>query len=208
MMLRSTLASGAALCAATLQSAAHAQMPPMVNTTVTGFATTMSGPGPETTLSYTFTGSPTMGMAIGSTPLGAGGFGAIAGNTGSGDLMYTELVIGTNGTPGSTTVQSATISWTVTFSTSMQFMMFYELTPFTGTWTHNSSVLSVGDIFAAGSHTFLWTLDAPQAANFGDRATMGLVFAPGGGGGGGVPLPGAAGLAAAGLAGLSRRRRR
>lgn len=69
-----------------------------------------------------------------------------------------------------------------------------------GSWLINGVSLADGQTIAAGTYTFSWSYSG--TASF---MVNGLGFhAPAGG----VPLPGAAGLAACGLLGITRRRRR
>ena len=105
------------------------------------------------------------------------------------------------------TTSSAVLTFSVTVtraSTFFDLSAFEPMAPVTS-WTANSNALSNGDVLAAGTYTF-----SGSGTWSGNSQSMGygffLGFIPGGGGG--VPLPGAAGLAACGLVGLSRRRRR
>jgi hypothetical protein len=67
-------------------------------------------------------------------------------------------------------------------------------------WLVNGNLLADGDLVGAGTHTFTY-----GESHTGSFLFVGLTFTPGGGG---VPLPGAAGLAACGLLAVGRRRRR
>ena len=73
-----------------------------------------------------------------------------------------------------------------------------------GIWTANTAAINAGDFFASGSTVrFAFT----KSWNSGENGiSEGISFI--GQGASAVPLPGAAGLAACGLVGLSRRRRR
>ena len=108
------------------------------------------------------------------------------------------------------TTSSAVLTFSVTFTRAATFFDLSAFVPPTAmppvtSWTANSNALSNGDVLAAGTYTFsgsgTWSGNSPSLG-YG----FFLGFSPGGGGG--VPLPGAAGLAACGLVGLSRRRRR
>jgi MprA protease rhombosortase-interaction domain-containing protein len=75
------------------------------------------------------------------------------------------------------------------------------MTPFGG----SAGSIATGDFFADGRYNLVWDYTEPnQTAG----AAVGFLFTEATGGGGAVPLPGAAGLAAIGLVGLARRRRR
>lgn len=79
-----------------------------------------------------------------------------------------------------------------------------------GSWNSLAGTGQFSNTFAAGTYTFLVEFynngGGPQGAT--QLAGTWSFVSSGGGGGGGVPLPGSAGLAACGLLGLSRRRRR
>jgi hypothetical protein len=78
-----------------------------------------------------------------------------------------------------------------------------------GDWNFISSTGQFSNTFAAGTYTFLVEFYNSGGGGLGATQLAGTwSFASSGGGGGGVPLPGAAGLAACGLLGLARRRRR
>jgi hypothetical protein len=76
-------------------------------------------------------------------------------------------------------------------------------------WTMDGNAISVGDYIAAGIHTFSVSMTVDNFGGLGPvNAWTYAEFYFHSSAGGAVPLPGAAGLAACGLLGLSRRRRR
>ena len=97
-------------------------------------------------------------------------------------------------------------SFTLTFASAVTFTDYGVLYGgFNSTaWTVGGSAVSDGQQFAAGTYTFDYSFLYSGAST--QIYMIGALFnkAPAGG----VPLPGAAGLAACGLVGLSRRRRR
>jgi hypothetical protein len=205
---RSTLAAGAVLCAVSLQSAAEAGGPPPMSYTSVGSASaSFTGDSPATTVSYSFTGGPTNALSVTSTPANQysasvrlNGFRTL----GIVDLIGAELSVGDGLSLIGPTVTGGTMSWTVTFSSSVG--VYGSTDELIGSWTLNSAVVSIGDIFAAGTYTFQWTLSGTQAVAYSQDYQVYLAFMSAGPGA--VPLPGAAGLAAVGLVGLARRRRR
>ena len=81
--------------------------------------------------------------------------------------------------------------------------------PTANDWNWISATGQFTNTFAAGTYTFVVEFYNFGGGPTGATALSGTwAFQQAGGGGGGVPLPGAAGLAACGLACLSRRRRR
>jgi hypothetical protein len=207
MRHRSVLAAGAVLCAVSLQSAAEAGGPPPMSFTSVGSASaSFTGNSSATTASYNFTSGPTNYLNVSSNPanqyaasvqmFGYGGKG--------GDVIGAKLFVGDAQGLIDDTVTGGTMSWTVTFSSSVGF--YGGVNELTGSWTLNSAAVSIGDIFAAGTYTFQWTLSGTQAVSYNQGYNVYLVFVQVGPGA--VPLPGAAGLAAIGLVGLARRRRR
>jgi MYXO-CTERM domain-containing protein len=102
------------------------------------------------------------------------------------------------------------MTWDVTFNSSLGGVEFSFTSIIAGTETltvtplgGSSSNLTVGDYLANGRYTFQWDFTETSATT---GVAKSLFFKESGGTA--VPLPGAAGLAAVGLAGLSRRRRR
>jgi hypothetical protein len=79
-----------------------------------------------------------------------------------------------------------------------------------GSWNSLGAAGQFTNTFAAGTYTFVVEFFNNGGGPTGLTQLAGTwsFASSGGGGGGGVPLPGAAGLAACGLVGLSRRRRR
>jgi len=126
------------------------------------------------------------------------------------NFVWDELSMTWFNNPGSSF--SVRFEWDATFSSvaggvtlAMNFMNGYgtlTVKPLGG----SVAGLAEGDILANGRYTFAWevaeTIPYPGVSN-GIRFIEASVA-----GGGAVPLPGAAGLAAIGLVGLSRRRRR
>ena len=105
---------------------------------------------------------------------------------------------------------SVRFEWDITFSSTTggvnvgwsESLGTTTMTPFGG----SAGSIADGDYLANGRYTLTWDFTEP---NLTSGAGASFAFVQGtGGGGGAVPLPGAAGLAAIGLVGLSRRRRR
>lgn len=211
MSRRSTIAVGPALLSTALSSTALAGTLPSLNHTL------MNG------MFCSFTGHPYFAAEFDTTTtqsgLSAGYFGhsnfvnlstafvqARAYSSGSEDLFRVVYRTGNGGgllPPPSLT--NGTISWTVTFATAVEVTSMSGELP--GSWMWGSTPIALGQIFTAGQHTFGWSLSPGGAwPNFGTDYAMQLgvtaAASPA------IPLPGAAGLAAAGLVGLTRRRRR
>lgn len=113
----------------------------------------------------------------------------------------------TGGVANSYTVQ---MNWDVTFNSTLGGVMLdiqtlsagsLSVTPLGG----SSSAFNQGDILGNGRYTFTWDFVETSPAT---GVTQFLLFSEAAPPSTGVPLPGAAGLAAAGLVSLSRRRRR
>jgi hypothetical protein len=208
---RSTIAVGPALLSTALSSTALAgSLPPLNQTLMNGvfcyfkghhyfaaeFDTTMSQSG----LSQNYySGSNFVNVNTGSVS-------ARAYSAGSEDLLRVVYRTGNaDGLLPPPSLTHGTISWTVTFATAVEVTSMSGELP--GTWLWGSSPIALGQVFAAGQHTFGWSLDPSGAwPNFGTNYAMQLgvtaAASPG------VPLPGAAALAAVGLMGIGRRRRR
>lgn len=113
----------------------------------------------------------------------------------------------TGGVANSYTVQ---MTWDVTFNSTLGGVIMdleslaigsLSVTPLGG----SSSDYNVGDVLSNGRYTFTWDYVETSPAT---GVSQFLFFLPSAPPSPGVPLPGAAGLAAVGLAGLPRRRRR
>lgn len=190
------LALGAALLGCSLAST-EALGQGMVYTTVNSFTVTMAAgsasvtytlPGPTTGFAYNYSSAGTLGQAAGY-------------RNGSYDVIACGLGI----TPGST---SASFIGTVslTFSQDMTFSDFiFRLAGISSGWLYGGSAVNDGDLFVASGSPYVFTINysytgtsRPSFASFvGFQAATSA-----------VPLPGAAALAAGGLLGLTRRRRR
>lgn len=210
MSRRSTIAAGSALLSTALASTALAgTLVPMSDTLANGVFCYFKGHASfsqefDTTLSQSGLSQSYL-LAHHFTNVYTGSIVARAYSAGSEDLMRVMYRTGNASPllpPPSLTV--GTISWTVTFATAVEVTSMSGDLP--GTWLWGSSPIALGDVFAAGQHTFGWSLDPSGAwPNFGTDYDFqfGVAAVTGA-----VPLPGAAGLAAAGLVGLARRRRR
>ncbi len=127
------------------------------------------------------------------------------GGIGSFDKLYMDWRA-----PGGFGTFDFQMTWDVTFNSSqgggvklaIDFMGFGSLsaTPNGG----SAAALAMGDFLANGQYTisWAWSESTPRAG------VTGQLWFSEAASSGGVPLPGAAGLAAAGLVGLSRRRKR
>jgi len=204
MPSRSALTVGAALLAVGLPSVAHAGgFPSMLHTTVDAMSANFSGQF-ESTTSYAFNGPSTAYLQGDNyTHAYAASVSVGAFHSNPFDVLACNFNVGNGAGLASSSLSTATLSWTVTFAAGMRVG---EITSeLLGTWTVNSAALSVGDLFAAGSYTFVWTLAGPESVDWDTTYGLAIAFERSGGA---VPLPGAAGLAAVGLVGLARRRRR
>ena len=210
MSRRSTIAVGPALLSTALASTAlGGGSPPMSQTLVDGvfcyfkghpyfaaeFDTTMSQSG--LSQNY-FQASNFTNSYVGSVTARAYG-------AGSEDLLRAVYRTGNaSGLLPPPSLTHGTISWTVTFAIAVEVTSMSGELP--GTWLSGSSPIALGQVFAAGQHTFGWSLDPSGAwPNSGTNYAMQLGVTAAASA---IPLPGAAGLAAAGLMGLARRRRR
>jgi hypothetical protein len=193
-MNRTALASGSALVACSLASVAKAQS--TIYSTLSSFGQTVVAPGGTATDSGTF-GTPV--NTLFSNVNNGGTYSSLAFySTGIYDSLYVEGSRSSSFS-GGTLSGSAVINFLTAVSVT-------SLTPSvansTFQWQLDSVTVNVGDVFSAGTYTLSWT-----GSQVGSSALFaGQIFFAGPGSA--VPLPPAAILAAAGLAGLGRRRRR
>ena len=208
MSIRPSLIAGASLASVALSSAVCGGNSPLNFTTVTAMSCSITASYNQLATSYTATGLPS--NYIFANNFHTTGIAAVYvqafGQFGVGDhLLLRYQTFNQTLLPPTSDLTAARVDWTVTFATSVSLTSM--VAPFPGAWSSGISSLSVGQVFAAGSHSFTWELDAGGTnPTWGDFYSFGLTFAPASASG--VPLPGAAGLAAAGLVGLGRRRRR
>lgn len=211
MSSRPSLIAGASLASLALSSAASGGFTPLNFTTVTAMSCSFTASYNQLATSYTATGLPSnyiLANNFHTTGIAAVYVQAF-GTFGPGDhlLLRYQTFNPTLLPPTTSDLTAAHVNWTVTFATSVSLTSMVAPLTFPGAWSAGGSPLSTGQVFAAGSHSFTWELDAGGTnPTWGDSYSFGLTFAPASGSG--VPLPGAAGLAAAGLVGLGRRRRR
>jgi hypothetical protein len=195
------LATGAALVTCSLASAGGPS--PLLFSTLdaaSGFASLGSTTG---TFSYT---GPSTSMDV-PLAIGAGsGYGAaeaygVAGGLPGFDIDMFIVRIATTATY---TSGVASLQFTVTLGNSAVFNDLSFFTGYASTWTLNSVGLVDGDTINAGTHTFVGSFlySGTGITSY----AVGFILAQASASA--VPLPGAAGLAAIGLAGMSRRRRR
>ena len=192
-----TLAAGAALVACPL---AAASISPLFYGTITSMSTTASigtASGSYSTKgATTYVNAPLGGLSGG----GNGSFTAFGYTTfgGAVDLFQTSFVAPT---PDGT--WAFTMSITITLTRSAYFADL-AASPGDGlNWSLNSNPLANNAVISAGTHTF-YGADAFGAAKTSAVFGMFLLYPSTGG----VPLPGAAGLAAVGLIACRGRRRR
>jgi uncharacterized protein (TIGR03382 family) len=193
-MNRTALATGSALAACSLASVAEAQA--TVYMTMTDFNQSVVAPGGTATDSGTF-GTPV--NTLFSNVNNGGTYSTLAFySTGIFDSLYVEGSR-TSAFSGGTLSGSATINFLTTVSVS-------SLLPATANatfvWQLDAVTLNVGNVFTAGTYTLSWS-GSQDGTN---SLFAGQIFFAGPGSA--VPLPPAAAFAAAGLAGLGRRRRR
>lgn len=195
------LATGAALVTCSLASAGGP--PPLLFSTLdaaSGFASLGS-----TTGTFSYTGpSTTMDVPL---AIGAGsGSGAAEAYGVAGGLPGFDIDMFIVGIATTATYTSgvASLQFTVTLGNSAVFNDLSFFTGYASTWTLNSVGLVDGDTINAGTHTFVGSFlySGTGITSY----AVGFILAQASASA--VPLPGAAGLAAIGLAGMSRRRRR
>jgi hypothetical protein len=202
------LAAGAALCTTSLAAAGSN---PLAYATVNSWSVSVTLNGTDTGTGASSTSTTNLQTLL----TGLSGFvgSALAFNYGiQGGNTYDSFGLKALAANPSTTItsSSAVMTFSVTFTRAATFYDLAAFAPPGGapntSWTANSNALSNGDVLTAGTYTFSgsgsWS-GAPLS-----QAGYGFFLSYSTGGGGGVPLPGAAGLAACGLVGLSRRRRR
>lgn len=127
------------------------------------------------------------------------------GGIGSFDKLYMDWRA-----PGGSATYDFQMTWDVTFNSSqgggvnlaLAFMNSGSLSAIPN--GGSAAALAMGDFLANGRYTISWVASAPSV----NSGVTGQLWFSEAANGGGVPLPGAAGLAAAGLVGLSRRRKR
>jgi hypothetical protein len=195
------LATGAALVTCSLASAGGPS--PLLFSTLdaaSGFASLGS-----TTGTFSYTGpSTTMDVPL---AIGAGsGSGAAEAYGVAGGLPGFDIDMFIVGIATTATYTSgvASLQFTVTLGNSAVFNDLSFFTGYASTWTLNSVGLVDGDTINAGTHTFVGSFlySGTGITSYAVGFILGQASASA------VPLPGAAGLAAIGLAGMSRRRRR
>lgn len=129
------------------------------------------------------------------------------------DSVALDLVSMVYESPNGSDVYAGRMTWDLTFNAALGGAKLTNMTSVAGatltaTLFGGSAVtLSVGDTLANGRYTIEFDF-VTTVINSGQSQVMWFEQGTPSGGGGGVPLPGAAGLAAVGLVGLSRRRRR
>ena len=211
----SQLAAGAALCMTSLASAGSSQPSDCMKVTGSylklvenGVYGTWTSPSSWQNLNggagYNYL-DPTGASNPTTTPWGNAAAGGNALTSLELDYGYTLLMFQGQVGTGITTAGGTATGWI-----DVVFTADATLDPF-NFWTGGLSVWSVGGTTVTGGETFTqgqsvrfgFSYVWPSATN---GVSQGLLFTSGTPGG--VPLPGAAGLAACGLVGLSRRRRR
>lgn len=196
---RHRLSAGVALIGCSLASTAALGGGSALNyTTVNSFSGTIAAGG--TSFTYTL-GGPSTGFFY-SAPATGSGVGVALGNWSSGfDVI--GILLNTNANYTSAT-GSGSIS--LTFSADVVFTdVGLASDGVSGGWIYNGSAVNDGDVFVASGGPYVFTINyAYSGASISQFiSTGGFSLASSA-----VPLPGAAGLAACGLLGLGRRRRR
>lgn len=195
------LATGAALVTCSLASAGGP--PPLLFSTLdaaSGFASLGS-----TTGTFTYGGpSTTMNVPL---AIGAGsGYGEAEAYGAAGGLPGFDIDMFLVGIATTSIYTSgvANVFFTVTLGNSAVFNDLSIFSGYASNWTLNSVGLADGDTISAGTHTFVGSFlySGTGITSYAIGFILGQATASA------VPLPGAAGLAAIGLAGMSRRRRR
>jgi len=199
---QNTLVAGVALLGCSLASTAHGQLAMNFTSFDAGSGSLSIG---SLSGGFSVTG-PTSSLSQSTPYLGGNAYLNVdAFNLGFLDFDIVRVKIGY--ADGTTALAgSATGSFTLSFSTRVVFGDFGSIGGGSAaTWSVNSTVLADGDIFEIGTYEFFFSNSGPFA--FAQNSLMvGASFseAPATA----IPLPGAAGLAACGLLGLGRRRRR
>ena len=171
----------------------------MANVIVNSFTGTITAG--STSFTYTLSGGPTNLIWTSGSPVQSGsgqGYAAAASLYGLFDILFIKL--GT--TPNNYSTASGSGSWALTFTSDVMFAN--SSGGATVSWLANGQTVNDGDIFVAGAYNFTFTYNYSGPATDSFAAGFVAIQAPTSG----VPLPGAAGLAACGLLGLGRRRRR
>lgn len=196
---RDRLSAGVAVLGCALASTAALGGGSVLNyTTVDSFSATMAAGG----TSYTYTlAAPSTGF-FSSGPAAGSGVGVALGNWSTGfDVI--GILLNTNSNYTSAT-GSGSIS--LTFSVDVVFAdLGLASDGVSSGWIYNGSAVNNGDVFVASGSPYVFTISYAYAGSSISQFTSTGGFAPASPA---VPLPGAAGLAACGLLGLSRRRRR
>lgn len=195
------LAAGAALVSCSLASASN---PPLMFSTLNSANGFISLGSTNGTFSYV---GPSNGMNVSLTiGAGSGGGSATAGNDGAYFFPgYTDVFAASIQTiPASYTSGVAGVTFVVAVATAVSWNDYGIVSGIASSWTANSVGLTNGDLLGPGVYTFTGSCIYSGAAL--QNYTMGFFLS--GASAAAVPLPGAAGLAAVGLAGAARRRRR
>jgi MYXO-CTERM domain-containing protein len=192
----SHFAAGAAIMSCSIASASPT--PNLMFSTVNSASGSMTLG--STTGSFSYTGPTTYMVASFTMPPSSG--------TGSCSAFHAsgyDAFIGEMGTVALSGSGSASLTLVINAASPVEFRGNGIFTAMLASnWTANGNAVVVGDVLAAGTYTFVGNGTYSGVPD--DLITMGFTLV--GASSPGVPLPGAAGLAAVGLAGLTRRRRR